>query len=91
MVVWLNLQVALSGIEMAHNSGQIQWSAEELDNKLQVRTPTQKRCLLSSHGILLSPGTNTGPNDFLQEVMRDIYHKSIKAANDFGIAMRTPE
>lgn len=46
--------VAIQGLEMAQNSSRVQWTAEEVDMRLQ-------------------------------EVMKDIYQKSMKAAQEYGI------
>ncbi|KAG0568853.1 hypothetical protein M758_6G046300 [Ceratodon purpureus] len=46
--------VTIQGLEMSQNSSRVQWTAEEVDMRLQ-------------------------------EVMKDIYQKSIKAAQDYGI------
>ncbi|KAG6555642.1 hypothetical protein Mapa_002878 [Marchantia paleacea] len=52
--------VVISGLEMVQHSGRIQWSADEIDSKLQ-------------------------------EVMKEIYLKCKKAANEFGIGLGSPE
>ncbi|CAM6095051.1 unnamed protein product [Calypogeia fissa] len=52
--------VVISGLEMVQHPGRIQWSADEIDNKLQ-------------------------------EVMKDIYLKCKKAANEYGIGLGSPE
>jgi glutamate dehydrogenase (NADP+) len=53
-------QVAIQGLEMLQNTHRVQWTPEDVDNKLQ-------------------------------ETMKDIYQKSLKAANDFGIVKSNPE
>lgn len=50
----LEWQVTIQGLEMSQNSLRVQWTAEEVDMRLQ-------------------------------EVMKDIYQKSIKVAQDYGI------
>ncbi|CAN5958842.1 unnamed protein product [Sphagnum jensenii] len=52
--------VAIQGLEMLQNTHRVQWTPEDVDNKLQ-------------------------------ETMKDIYQKSLKAANDFGIVKSNPE
>ncbi|CAM6030219.1 unnamed protein product [Sphagnum balticum] len=52
--------VAIQGLEMLQNTHRVQWTPEDVDNKLQ-------------------------------ETMKDIYQKSLKAAGDFGIVKSNPE